>query len=350
MRYVFSLAALVSLWFACSPAHAQTEKPLIPLQLDGDPQPVQIPARAMLYSPQCDGSGAIYVRYSPVDDDNHPAKLVRVETDGTTKGIPPVSLPNPAGDTHVFLFAAGNDDSLHEIMRVPIENDSGEADNDIRYVTFDKDGSLNSQSTFEDDFIPSTLVPLPSGDFFAAGVVLNPMGEGLTEGPIAGIFGSDGRLKRRLQNTESGLVNVTDEPSNPSDNSNDLSLEGAVIRLGGDGNLYVLLPGDTVRVEVVSQAGHVLRQMELEQPFANSMAEDMLLSGNRLVVVYEGEAGGAATLPVYVLYDAQSGEIIRQYQPEFSGTVACFEDGQTLTLLMRQPSSGAMAIAQAELQ
>ena len=346
MRFAFRLICLGWLGLVCTCLYAQIQEPPIPLQLDGDPRPVQIPGRALLYSPQCDSQGAIYVRYS-LDDQAHPGSMVRIESDGKTKNISPVALADPAGDVHVFLFAAAGDDSLHEIVRLPTEAAEGDGATEERYISFDEDGSLHTQVPFADQFIPSMLVPLPSGDFFAAGVVLDSTNNGVSEGPIAGIFDSDARLKRRLQNTPNGLVSVADASPN---NSAQTSLEGAVIQLGGDGNLYALLPGEATRIDVVSQAGRVLRHMDLEQPFANAVADDMRLSGNRLLVVYEAEGGEGATTAMYVLYDAQTGEVIRQYRPEFLGTVACFEDGQTVSVLVKKPSTGALAVGTAELE
>jgi hypothetical protein len=347
MRSLFGVISLGLLLSACIPAYSQIEKPVVSLQLDGAPQAVQIPPQAMLYTPQCDSTGAVYVRYSVAGDETHPFELIRVNTDGKTQTIPPVAMTNSSADSHVFLFATGNDDSLHEILRVPDETDTERGATQVRYVTFDTDGSLSSQAVFADEFIPSALVPLPSGDFFASGVVLDNGGDGVYEGPVAGIFGSNAQLKRKLQNTGNGLVSVA---AQEEDSSTGMTMEGAIIRLGGDGNLYVLIPGDRTRVDVVSQTGRVLRHMQLDQPFTNGVAEDMRPSGNRLLIVYEGECSEGPGATMYVVYDPQTGEVIRQYRPEFSGTLACFEDGQTISVLVKQPSSGNTAIGTAELQ
>jgi len=342
MRSAFRLVCLGLLAVACEPVHAQLSQPAVSLQLDGEPQTIQIPARALLYDPQCDSSGAIYVRYVPAGDSG-PTKLVRAESDGSTQTIPPVAIPQ-GNDSHVFLFAVAGDDSLHEMLRVPVDDGN---DTEVQYVSFDKDGSPRTQAKFTDQMIPSMLLPLPNGDFFAAGVILQTATGGVSEGPIAGIFSPDAQLKQRLQNTSSGLARVSNADQN---SSSDIPLEGAIIRLGGDGNLYILLSADNARIEVLSQAGRVLRRMHLEQPFANGVADDMFVSGNRLLVVYEGEADEGKNTLRYVVYDAQTGEVIRQYQPEFSGTAACFEDGDSVTVLVREPSSGAIAIGTAELE
>ena len=111
----------------------------------------------------------------------------------------------------------------------------------------------------------------------------------------------------------------------------------------------MLLLGDETRIEVLSQAGRVLRRMDLEQPFAYGVADGMFVSANRLLVVYEGEAGEGKNTFRYVMYDAQTGKVIRQYRPEFPGAAACFEDGQSVTVLVRQ-SSAATATGTTELQ
>ena len=343
MRSVVGLLAL-GLLFWSDGLYSQISQPAASLQLDADPQTVQIPAGVVMYDPQCDSSGAVYVRYSS-GNDSGPATMVRVDGSGETTTVPPLTMPD--GSTpHVFLFAVGSDDSLDEIVRVPVAGDSA-GDTEVRYVTFDPDGSLRRQAAFDDELIPSTLLPLPSGGFFASGVVLQTATEGLHEGPIAGIFSPDAQLKRRFRNTGRGLVSVS---NTDKDNGDEIPLEGAILRLGGDGTLYALLPDDAPRIDVFSQAGRVLRHMDLEQPFANAVVDDMFLSGNRLLVVYEGQNDDEGKTSRYVMYDAQSGEVIRQYRPEFSGTAACFEDGQTLTVLVRQPSSGAIAIGTAELE
>ena len=62
----------------------------------------------------------------------------------------------------------------------------------------------------------------------------------------------------------------------------------------------------------------------------------MWISGNRILVIYEGEADSAKDAYLYVMYDAQTGEVVRVYHPEFSGTVACFQNGQTLSVLLQR--------------
>ncbi len=62
-------------------------------------------------------------------------------------------------------------------------------------------------------------------------------------------------------------------------------------------------------IAVVSESGRILRQMNLQEPFETDVAHDMWISGNRILVVYEGEAEDPKDAYVYVLYDAQSGNV-----------------------------------------
>ncbi len=338
-------------WMFLRPAsflNAQISQPLIPLELQGDPQATQIPSYASLGTPQCDSSGQIFVRYNEATDPSQPATLAAIESDGSTQTVSLASAASKPADNHVFLLAAGNDGSLHEIVRVPTTTDQSTPATEVQYATFDSDGSLRSRSEFGDQFIPSLLLPLPSGNFFAAGVNLRDDHGEISESPLAGIFSSDAVLLSKLKKDPAAL-----EPSkstDPNEQEVEADFSAGIAKLGGDGNIYVLLPGDKAKIAVVTQAGRIVREFTLQEPFETDVAHDIWISGNRILVVYEGETDDPRDAYVYVLYDTQSGNVVRVYHPQFSGTVACFQDGQTLSVLLQQPSSGKITLGSAELQ
>jgi hypothetical protein len=121
-------------------------------------------------------------------------------------------------------------------------------------------------------------------------------------------------------------------------------------RLGDDGDIYVLLSTGETRVRVYRQSGEFRREMNLQQPFQEGVVTGLWISGGRMLVAYEGEADDAKDAVTYILYDAMSGQLIRAYRPQFTGTVACFQGGQSLTVLVNQKYSGRTAIASAELR
>src|SRR5581483_3454859 len=144
-----------------------------------------------LGAPQCDDSGNVYLRYAPPGQDAPFSSVARVESDGSTQTIPLTKPSQSAQDTHVFVFAAGDDDSLHEILRTQSDGSTTGDSTAVEYVRFDSDGDLRSAAAFSQEFIPSMLLPLPSGNFFAIGVDLKQESDGVQESSVAAIFGPD---------------------------------------------------------------------------------------------------------------------------------------------------------------
>ena len=334
--------ALLFLWIsfvASLCVSAQISQPVASLEAAGETRQTQLPASAILSSPQCDSHGRIYVRYSVPDGDSYTSSVARIEADGSTQILSLASVQAQA--SHVFMFAADSDGSMYEILRAGTADAQQQAS---EYVRFDSDGELRSEDTFVDEFIPSALLPLPSGSFFASGIVLKEEKDGVSEDAVAGIFGADAHLQRRLHG-DVPLKTGADGRDN-----DDAFLHAETVRLGGDGNIYALFSGDHAKIAVVTPAGQIIRELALQEPFETGVASDMWVSGGRLLVIYEGEADDRKDSFIYVLYDIQSGEVIRQYKPQFSGTPACFQDGQTLTVLSRQVATGAVGISTAELR
>lgn len=344
----FTIVGQVCLWFAIFARAQQANtvpqltEALVPLQLDSDARPTQVPAYATLAGAQCDGSGNVYLRYVAPGSASYAPGIAKIHSDGETERIPLGNIPGAADASHTFIFAPGSDGTLHEIVRT--ENAAVEDPvNQIDYVRFDPDGDIRSTANFRAEFIPSVLLPLPSGEFFATGVTIKPTADGVTESSVAGIFSADAQQLRPLR---------TPQKKNSKDASSidpDTLLQGGTARLGGDGNIYALLGGDEAKVAVIQQSGQILRVMSLHGPQDSYSATDMWVSGGRLLVSYAG-GNDASGSEIYVLYDASTGEPIRSYRPEFSGVMACFEDGQTISVLVRDSGSGSVDIASGELQ
>jgi hypothetical protein len=240
-----------------------------------------------------------------------------------------------------------SDGSLHEIVRARTSDDPT-SPSAVFYVKFDPDGTFHSRSAFEKEFIPSVLLPLPNGDFFAAGTTMEQKDDDIQEHPLAGIFSPEAKLKSTLQKaqlkSESGSSAKQEPP--PSD---DPPIQGGAAQLGSDGNIYVLTDGNETKVKVISPSGQVRRELKLRDPFGVGIATGMWVSGGEILVTYEGEADDPKDTHIYAKYDALTGRPVRLYRPEFSGAPACFDDGQTLTLLMPRKASAGVDLAEAQL-
>lgn len=345
VKFSLSISLWLCLQVTCS---AQLAVPPTPLTVGDDLPLVQTPAYSNFSDPQCDSDGTIYLRHESADDNSW--DIAKVSSDGTVEQTELAAVPG-FGDTHTFAMATAEGGSVHEIVRAWGDNDKSEAPS-IYYLRFDADGSFRSREEFEHEFVPTMLLPLPSGDFFAAGVVMQKQ-PGVDDGdelPLAGIFDSDARLKSKLQSTAAKSAgHAAADPPSDSDSDDEAMQQGGIARLGDDGDIYVLLSERNTRVRVYRQSGEFLREMTLRQPFQEGLATGLWVSGGRLLVAYEGEADNAKDAFTYILYDVRTGELIRAYRPEFTGMVACFQGGQSLTLLVKK-NSGQLAIATAELR
>lgn len=328
-------------------AAAQTTSPLTPLHLEHDPLVTQAPLYPGLADAQCDSSDTVYVHYLTRigSSFSFASGVTKIASDGSVESIAIAGLPGD-GPVHVFQFAVGEDGSLHEIVRAK-NPDNPSAPSAVYYVTFDSDGTFHSMEPFEQEFIPSVLLPLPNGDFFAAGVVLREKDDNVEERSLAGIFGPDARLKRSLSQ-RSDKATSSSSSQDDSDSRGDPYSQG-VVGLGSDGNIYLLRDGDQPTIKVVTQTGLIQRELKLANPFGAGVANGIWVSGSRILVSYEGEADNPRDAHIYGVYDAQTGATLRLYKPDFSGTLGCFDAGQSLTVLMPQPGTSAVEVGEAEL-
>ncbi len=126
---------------------AQILQTYVPLQLQGEPRPTQVPPYSTVTSPQCDESGQVYLNYSSQTDTSRPATLAAIEADGTTQTVNFQSESESSSDRHVFLYSAANDGSLHQIVRVPDSSDREQLGDTgrIRHLRFRRLVALRKQ-------------------------------------------------------------------------------------------------------------------------------------------------------------------------------------------------------------
>jgi hypothetical protein len=342
-----TLVALL-VWCLHVSGFAQLSVPPTPLNLSDHLPIVQTPAYANFADPRCDSDGTIYMRQEA--SDNRSWDLAKISPDGSAQQTELAAVPR-FGDTHTFVMATSEGGSVHELVRAWDNADRSDSPS-IYYLRFDGDGSFRSRQRLENEFIPSMLLPLPSGNFLAAGVVVKkPQGvNDVEEVPLAGIFDADARLITRLQKASANRASAATQSSSSDGDIDDAIQQGGHVTLGDDGNIYLLLSGSNTRVRVYRQTGEFRGEMTLQQPFQEGLATGVWVSGGRMLVTYEGEADDPKDAITYILYDAGTGQLLRAYRPQFSGTVACFQDGQTLTVLVNQKYSGQLAIGRVDLQ
>ena len=341
-----STATLV--WFLSSPALSQLTVTPTPLTLSDHLSTVQTPAYANFADPHCDRDGTVHIRVASPSEDTW--QLAEISPDGGVEQTRLAAVPG-FGDMHTFAMASVDGGAVHEIVRAWDNTDRTDSPS-IYYLQFSADGSFRSRQEFQHEFIPATLLPLPDGDFFAAGVVVKKLQgmEDVEEVPLSGIFDSDAELRTKLQSTPPKSGVASSESSSSDDATDEALQQGGHVTLGDDGNIYVLLSASNTRLRVYRQTGGFLHELTLQQPFQEGLATGVWVSSGRVLVTYEGEADDPKDAITYIVYDAATGQLIRAYRPQFSGTVACFEDGQSLTVLVSQKYSGQLEIGSVELQ
>jgi hypothetical protein len=192
---------------------------------------------------------------------------------------------------------------------------------------------------------PNFLLPLPSGDFFTAGIESPSADKTKQRAAIVGIFGPDGKLKRRVTTTS----NVKPTEEEKKSGLIDPALQGGIARFADDGNIYLLLADTPPKLVVINQAGQIERQLVLQEPFPKGNATNMLASGGHVLVQFYREADLPKDAFAYVLYDGSTGTMVRGYQPDFMGSPACFDGGKSVTILTVKRSTGKIALGKAEL-
>jgi len=322
---------------------AQLTVPPSPLPLEDDLATVQTSANANFSDARCDQDGTVYLRHESAGDDA--SKIVRISSDGTVEQVQLAPVPG-FGATHTFAITTSEGGAVQEVVRAWDTSDPSDSPS-IYYLQFAADGSFRSRRQFAHEFIPALLLPLPSGNFFAAGVLMKdvPGTNDTEEVPVTGIFNSDTRLISKLQNAPAKAA--VQAASSSADGE---ALQSGHVVLGDDGNLYVLLSARNTRVRVYRQTGELLREMTLQQPFEHGLATGIWVSDGRLVVTYDGKADDRNHAATYIEYDSNSGQLIRTYRPQFTGMVACFKEGQTLTVLVNNHNSRKLEIGSVELQ
>ena len=193
-------------------------EPATPLELATDPQVIQVSPHATLADRQCDAAGNIYLRTLARQgmSFSFASQVTRIGWDANAENIPLAGLAGSGTASHVVQFAVGRDGTLHEIVRARTSDDK-DASTEIYYVSFEPNDTLRAVAPFDEEFVPSVLLPLPNGDFFAEGVTLTRTDNGVREKALVAIFGSDARLKRQLRQTEARSASSSVGQSKPHD-------------------------------------------------------------------------------------------------------------------------------------
>lgn len=293
----------------------------------------------------CGPDASMFFRYFPLGKEaGSSVPIAKIAPDGQFSTIP-LRFPDPHAALELYQFTIAADNSLFAIVRSTEIIDNVRVDHGTFLAKFGRDGQFLSRIPLEMHIIPSMLVPLPSGEIFAGGVRIEIAREKAIQVPFVGIFSQDGTLRRTIKISTAPVQN---RPEKEGDRILATGLQNGIARLGGDGNIYVVLATSPLKVEVLNQAGDLVREFTPPSPLRNASHAFTFLSQTKLLMGIVGEDAVApqespmkTKTVLWVVYDAQTGAPLRAYElPKYSGVPACWEDGKQLQVLTPDKSTG----------
>jgi hypothetical protein len=312
----------------------------VALEFSGKPIPTQEWAGGVMGNIECDESGSIYFRRAggaPGSGSALEQPVVRIDRTGQTTEYNLSNVPEAPKDAVTFTFAVDRSGRVFQVVQTHDEEKRPQ----LYIVSFDRNGEFRWKLALKrpaglslvSDFVPSSLIATPYGDFLLTGYE-----KGVA---FTAFFTGDGQLwSSRASASTKGEGKVP------------VNLGNASAKIGTDGGLYVLQT-QRVAVDVFNAETELLRTLALRPPFVGAQPQRLLFAGPRLLVAFQErwDPGEKDKLPkvVYALYDTETAEPIVSYVvPPRSGILAC-ADPERLTFL-RPGDGGRFAIVHAPLK
>ena len=208
----------------------------------------------------------------------------------------------------------------------------GQAKDTTVIVDFDGDAEVERLITLDNPFSePIRMLPFKSGNFLIAGARRpEPQPKKGTKIEIdVDLYDASGRF---IKNVHLAGADGTDKnPMKQFAVRDSMSLSG----IGVEGDTGYILPKSSDLLYIVSASGNV-RTMKVRRLNEKDAPEAIRVSSGRILVQYE--RAGDTTIPsivtTFVEYDANTGEILREYlATQSSGTFACFDWQTTFTAI-----------------
>lgn len=346
-RHLLTPVVVVGFALCSLCAENKFDLPVRKVEVSKIPKPTDAPNGPIFGPVMCDESGSIYFRYFPAGTSGSSLRggLAKISNTGHYTAIEPGKIPDMPESVEVLFYTIANDGKIYEVLHPYSEDAKGPLPSYL--AVFSSEGTFISSHQLQMLVYPNFVVPLPSGDVFMGGTLVEGKREGLSREPFLGIFSTDGSLKYRIKRPNV----ISSKERDPKEVSVDPEIHGGMARLGLDGNIYLLLASTPPRVKVLNGQGQLLREFNLQSPLKQAFAVDLFVSGGRLLAPLYGRDINGKKGGVMVVYNAESGAPISAFEaPEHSGRPACWQDGRYYRFLVVSPSTGQFAVASAEVQ
>ena len=268
---------------------------------------------------QCDGQGNTFVTiFDPMADlpgdrpllmfDNAGKLQARISTSRKALQLAPYwDAFEPS-----FLLPGG------EVARLAWAKDA------VFLVKFSTDGKLESRMALAAPaFTPHYFVIFPEGEIFVSGLQRPKMKI------FNALYAPDGRLLKRLSLPEDQAIDeavrrgdIRYTPAAPI--SGNRAISAGRLRLGDDGNAYLMRSTSPAKVYVISASGELLRSLDLEPPDVGQTPRGMQLSKTRIAVEFCSDRCETTELAVF---DANTGRKVSGFSHEqIFGSLSCFTE------------------------
>ena len=269
---------------------------------------------------QCDGQGNTFVTiFDPLADLPGDRPLLMFDNAGKLKARIPTSRKAlqlaPYWDAFEpsFLLPGG------EVARLAWSKDG------IFLVKFAADGKLESRMPLAPPaFTPYHFVVFPTGEILVSGLQRG------AQKIFTAIYTPDGLLLKRLVFPEDQAIDeavkLGDVRYTRAPMSGNFAISAGRLRLGDDGNAYLIRSTSPAKVYVVSSSGELLRTLDLEPPDLGQTPREMQLSGGRIAVEFWHCSDGCEP-PELAVFDANTGKKVSEFSHQgIFGSLSCFTE------------------------
>ncbi|HXE75877.1 MAG TPA: hypothetical protein VNN18_09625 [Candidatus Xenobia bacterium] len=354
--------AWIFLLTLCQPGLAQNA-PELPLRVRETIPLSGVELGSILHPIRCDLKGNLYVRFTSPAGPHLAAPVTKVLADGKVGSVVRVEgAPGFEKGGSFEDFAVDARENVYLVTTKVIEKEGQkEPETEQVILVYNSDGKYDSAIRLGPLFIPLQIAAFPTGELLASGLkvarkegMLEPTGEAFTavfdrKGALIAEVSLPGDIQLEQEGGEGALANPEGQASAKMDvGSNSRSTDGraklskvdfqSIMSLGvavpaSDGNIYLMRATHDPIIYVVSRDGTLVRRLEIAAPSEHSRPVAIQVAGGKLALMFaETDAGGKFVRHVFVVANAETGELLARYigTPETGGAMACYTpDGFT---------------------
>ena len=315
-------------------AQTKTLRPNDPVKLDFRLGSNDFPSNDIM----CDRSGNTYVTVSdPTSDDRSDRPLLKFDKSGALQAEFSTSRKSLGFSEYEDHFEPSTPLPNGGIARIAWGRPG------MYLVRFAEDGKLESRVKLEGPPVP-TILPYQVAAFASGEILLSGL-ENCRSVRCLGAFKSftalyspSGDLIKRLSIPRDDEIDAAAEIGDSRYAAGPMfgnrAVSGGRMRLGDDGNVYLMRHTSPAAVYVISSSGDLARTLQIQPPRDGWASVDMQVSGEKIAIEFSDCSSRRCEGSTLTVADAKSGKRLTDYSDDNLGTLACFAaESERLTFL-----------------